>query len=42
MHRILAHVKTFARWIHHVHLFPRGNLMDMLMLPLLGPRLAIG
>jgi integrase len=39
--RILAHVKTFAKWLHHVRPFPHGPPMAMLPPPPPGPPLAI-
>jgi site-specific recombinase XerD len=41
IHRILSHVKTFARWIHQRRPFPLGNPMDQLTLQPPGTRLAI-
>jgi integrase len=41
IHRILVHVKSFAKWLHHVRPFPRGHPMDALTLPPRGTGLAI-
>jgi site-specific recombinase XerD len=39
--RILAHLKTFASWIHTLRPFPLGHPMAHLKLPVLGSRLQV-
>jgi site-specific recombinase XerD len=39
--RIMAHLKTFARWIHSLRPFPAGNPMDGLRLPSQGNGLEV-
>lgn len=34
--RVLAHLKTFAKWIHKLRPFPLGNPMEKLKLPAVG------
>src|SRR2546421_4296166 len=39
--RILAHLKTFAKWVHKLRPFPLGNPMAKLTLPAIGTGLEV-
>ena len=39
--RIMAHLKTFAQWVHKLRPFPLGNPMAKLKLPAIGMRLEV-
>lgn len=41
LNRILAHLKTFAKWVHRIAPFPLGNPMDKMKLQPLGTGLEI-
>jgi integrase len=41
VHRVMAHLKTFAKWVHRLRPFPLGNPMEKLSLPSVGTNLEI-
>lgn len=41
VNRIMAHLKTFARWIHKLRAFPLGNPMEKIKLQALGTGLEV-
>ncbi|HEX8139482.1 MAG TPA: site-specific integrase [Pyrinomonadaceae bacterium] len=41
INRIMAHLKTFARWIHKLRAFPLGNPMEKIKLQALGTGLEV-
>jgi len=41
VHRVMAHLKTFAKWVHHLRPFPLGNPMEKLSLLSVGSNLEI-
>jgi integrase len=41
VHRVVAHLKTFAKWVHRLRPFPLGNPMEKLSLPSVGTGLEI-
>ena len=41
VHRVMAHLKTFAKWIHKLRPFPLGNPMEKISLPSVGTSLEV-
>jgi integrase len=41
VHRVMAHLKTFAKWVHKLRPFPLGNPMEKISLPSVGTNLEI-
>ena len=41
VHRVMAHLKTFARWVHRLRPFPLGNPTEKISLPSVGTSLEI-
>lgn len=41
VHRVMAHLKTFAKWVHKMRPFPLGNPMGKISLPSVGTSLEV-
>ena len=41
IHRVMAHLKTFAKWVHKLRPFPLGNPVEKLLLPSVGTSLEV-